>query len=559
MLSNGLVHLHISHYALIEELEIDWGKGFCAITGETGAGKSIILGALGLLMGNRADAKAIQTGEKKCCVEGTFRITGMPLQTIFDEADIDFDDDECILRREVTQNGKSRAFVNDTPVPASMLKEISALLIDIHSQHQNLLIRNEHFLIDTLDTMAAQPDLLSSYRLIFEEHRRAVNILRDMENSKRQGDANREYMQFQLSKIDEAHLTEGEQSGLEEEQRLLNHAEDIKQGLFTAHEILSGEETNTTRSLRQAEEALTAVNNNYAQAEELILRLQAARIELDDIASELEHSLDTIDVDPQRLQFVEERLSTIYELEHKHNVQSEAELINIANDLRRNLANLENADLDISRQRDKVERLTTLRSQAAELLTASRGEAAIHMKEELTTALRGLGMPHAEVDVRLTPRTEPTIYGADNVQFLFSANKNVPLQDISTSASGGEIARVMLSLKAIIAQRTQLPTIIFDEIDTGVSGIMAEKMAHVMKHISEHCRVICITHLPQIAALASHHYRVYKDETETTTHSHIAEICGEERITEIAHMLSGEQLTEAAISNAKALLAASIK
>lgn len=555
MQANGLTHLHISHYALIDQLDIDWGEGFSAITGETGAGKSIILGALGLLLGSRADAKAIQAGEKKCCVEGTFCISGMPLEQVFADADIDYDADECILRREVTAAGKSRAFVNDTPVTAATLKEIAARLIDIHSQHQNLLIKGEHFLIDTLDIMASRPDLPADYRHLFELRHQAIALLTDMEESKKLAEANREYMEFQLAQIDEAHLAADELTELENEQRLLSHAEDIRQGLCAAHNLLCGEEVNAVGSLRQAADSLSAVAAHYTAADELAARLQAVHIEVDDICSELERGINSIDVDPRRLSYVDERLSTIYDLERKHNMSSVAELLDMADDLRRRLSNIENADADIARQRTEVERLNAMLAEAAKCLTASRRKAALEMQHELTASLQELGMPHAVVEVRITPRTEPAPSGADNVQFLFSANKNVPPHDISQTASGGEIARVMLSIKAIIARRTHLPTIIFDEIDTGVSGRLAEKMAGLMKQIAAHCRVICITHLPQIAACAAHHYRVFKDDTGDTTLSHIVRLNAEQRVTEIAHMLSGEQLTEAAIGNARALLA----
>ncbi len=553
--SYGLTHLHISHYALIEELDIDFASGFSVITGETGAGKSIMLGALGLLLGNRADAKAIQPGEKKCCVEGTFNIEGIGLEPLFAASDIDYDATECILRREVTQTGKSRSFINDTPVPAAKLKEIGALLIDIHSQHQNLLIRRENFLIDTLDVMAQQPNLPSAYKCLYGQCRNAQHVLDELQKRKSQGETDREYMEFQLKQLDDAALAPDEQNELEQEQQLLAHAEDIKAAFFAAHQCFENEEADLCRSLRKAAESLRSIEGSYAEAGNLAARIESACIELEDVDGELDREGQSVDYDPQRLEQVESRLNTIYELEQKHRVNTVAELLEIAENLRQKIAAIENVDEDIRLQQEEVNRLVALRTKAAAQLTASRQAAAKVMCKELTEALQLLGMPHVVIDIHIAPRTEPDVSGADAVTFLFSANKNMPPQDVSQIASGGEIARLMLSLKALIAKRTNLPTIVFDEIDTGVSGTMADRMAHVMKQIADHCQVICITHLPQIAALGAHHYRVYKEDTAQGTRSHIVQISPEERITEIAHMLSGAEITDAARTNAKALLA----
>lgn len=550
----GLTHLHISHYALIEELDIDFASGFSVITGETGAGKSIMLGALGLLLGNRADAKAIQPGEKKCCVEGTFNIEGIGLEPFFAANDIDYDATECILRREVTQTGKSRSFINDTPVPAAKLKEVGALLIDIHSQHQNLLIRRENFLIETLDVMAQQPNLPTAYKCLYGQCRNAQRVLHELQQRKQQGEADREYMEFQLKQLDEANLTADEQERLEQEQQLLAHAEDIKEAFFTAQQCFEDGETDICRNLRKAADSLRTVEERIADAAQLAARIESACIELEDVNSELDRTAQGIEYDPQRLELVESRLNTIYELEQKHRLSTVSQLIELAENIRQKIAAIENVDDDIRRQEEEVNRLVALRTKAAAELTASRQTAAKTMRKELTEALHCLGMPHVEIDIRITQREEPDASGADAVTFLFSANKNMPPQDVSQIASGGEIARLMLSLKALIAKRTNLPTIVFDEIDTGVSGTMADRMAQMMKQIADHCQVICITHLPQIAALGAHHYRVYKEDTTDGTRSHIVQISPEERITEIAHMLSGAEITDAARSNAKALL-----
>lgn len=549
-----LQHLTIQHYALIEHLDIDFHEGFSVITGQTGAGKSIILGALNLLLGGRADAKAIQTGEKKCMVEASFAIENLNIESFFANNDIDYDAHDCIIRREVLQSGKSRAFINDTPVSAAKLKELGSSLIDIHSQHQNLLIRNEHFLINTLDIMAAQPQLVSDYKCLYGQCRQAEYALGQLQQRAAKGHTDQEFMQFQLKQIDDAQLQEEEQQSLEAEQQILSHAEDIKQGLFTARNLLTNEDSSISQQIRLAIDALESITENFENASGLADRLKSTRIELDDIEAELDTEADRVEYDPTRLGFVEERLNIIYELEQKHNVTSIKELLSIAEKLRVDLDAIENVDEDIKRQTAEVARIKALRDKTAAQLTASRKKAANTMQQELIEALHVLGMPNVQMEMEITPRTEPDATGADKVTFLFSANKNVPKQDVSAIASGGEIARLMLALKALIAKRASLPTIVFDEIDTGVSGTMAERMAQVMQQIAQTCQVICITHLPQIAALGSYHFRVYKEDNGDSTRSHIIQLNNEERVEEIAHMLSGETITEAAINNARALL-----
>ena len=549
-----LQHLTIQHYALIEHLDIDFHEGFSVITGQTGAGKSIILGALNLLLGGRADAKAIQTGGKKCMVEASFAIENLNIESFFANNDIDYDAHDCIIRREVLQSGKSRAFINDTPVSAAKLKELGSSLIDIHSQHQNLLIRNEHFLINTLDIMAAQPQLVSGYKCLYGQCRQAEYALGQLQQRSAKGHTDQEFMQFQLKQIDDAQLQEEEQQSLEAEQQILSHAEDIKQGLFTARNLLTNEDSSISQQIRLAIDALESITENFENASGLADRLKSTRIELDDIEAELETEADRVEYDPTRLGFVEERLNIIYELEQKHNVTSIKELLSIAEKLRVDLDAIENVDEDIKRQTAEVARIKALRDKTAAQLTASRKKAANTMQQELIEALHVLGMPNVQMEMEITPRTEPDATGADKVTFLFSANKNVPKQDVSAIASGGEIARLMLALKALIAKRASLPTIVFDEIDTGVSGTMAERMAQVMQQIAQTCQVICITHLPQIAALGSYHFRVYKEDNGDSTRSHIIQLNNEERVEEIAHMLSGETITEAAINNARALL-----
>lgn len=549
-----LHHLTISHYALIEQLDIDWMPGFSVITGETGAGKSIMLGALNLLLGGRADAKAIQTGEKKCLVEASFDINGLDLEPFFAANDIDFDPKECIVRREVLQSGKSRAFINDTPVAIAKLKEIGTTIIDIHSQHQNLLIRNESFLIETLDVMAGQTEPLAAYKCLYNQCRQAIERLKALQERAAQGRSDEEYLQFQLNQIDEANIQPNEQEELEKEQNLLSHAEDIKQAFYTAQGLIQSDTFSMTHHLRQASDAVRNIADKHPEAEELAERLRSVRIELEDIEGELEQLAEQTDYDPERLRFIEERLNTLYTLQQKHRVDSVEELLAVGESIRKQLSDIENVDEDIRLQTEEVARLTAMRNTAAARLTEGRRRAAQTTEKELTTALQQMGMPNVKIEISITPRPEPDATGADKVVFLFSANKSIPPQDVSQIASGGEIARLMLSLKALIARRKNLPTIIFDEIDTGVSGTMAERMAQVMRDIASHCQVICITHLPQIAALGTHHFKVYKEDTGDVTRSHIVPLDEKERVEEIAHMLSGAELSQAAIDNAQALL-----
>ena len=549
-----LKNLKISNYALIEKSDIDFSSGFSVITGETGAGKSIILGALGLLMGQRADSKVIKANEKKCAVEAVFNIEGLQLEAFFSEHDIDYDAEECILRREVSSNGKSRAFVNDSPVSASTLKLLAAEVIDIHSQHQNLLMGREHFLLDILDAVANNQEVKDAYAQCFHEWHEACKALKQLKEQRAQDQANRDFLQFQFDQLEAANLQADEQSELEEEHQLLSHAEEIKGSLFEALNAFSEDGGNIAGKLRNAAHNLSSISGVFAQAEALAERIESARIELEDVSEELERNAENIEFDPARYQFVEERLNTIYELEKKHQVDTIADLLRLQEELNLQLNNIENGDEIIAEKEKAIEGLYQRLLSLSKDITTSRKAAAKTTAENLMLTLQTLGMPNARLRFEITTRTTPDISGFDNVTFLFSANKNVPEQDVTQIASGGEIARLMLSLKAFLSQRKKLPTIIFDEIDTGVSGTMAERMAQVMQQMAQNCQVICITHLPQIAALGQQHYRVFKSENDTGTSSHITHLDNDERISEIANMLSGEELTEAAINNAKALL-----
>ena len=549
-----LTHLYISNYALIEELDIDFHNGFSVITGETGAGKSIILGALGLLLGKRADAQAIKNGEKKCSIEASFDIRALNLKSFFADNDIDNDDTECILRREVINTGKSRAFINDTPVSLTQLKELGTYLIDIHSQHQNLLMNQEDFLLDIVDTIAGNQSLRETYLHTFEAWKRAQTLLLELQARAEKDQANQDYLKFQIQQFQEANLSEGEQEELEQEASTLNHAEDIKQALFAACAPLVSEELRLLEELKNGTQKLESISAVYPQAQEMAERLNSAYIELEDLSSELEKVQMEIEFDPIRQNFVEERLNTIYSLEQKHKVSTIAELLQIYDDLQKRLNEIENIDETLKEKEKEVEQQLGALAKSAKALTKSRETAAKTIAKSLIEQLQTLGMPHVKLEFSLTPKSSFDRNGSDTISLLFSANKNRPLQDVAAIASGGEIARLMLSLKALIAKSKALPTIIFDEIDTGVSGTMAEKMALTMQQIADNCQVLCITHLPQIAALGAHHYRVYKVEGDDKTTSHISLLSQEERIKEIANMLTGSEMTEAAINNAKSLL-----
>lgn len=553
-----LRHLLIKNYALIESLDIDFSTGFSVITGETGAGKSIILGALGLLMGQRADAKAIKAGQSKCYVEGTFDVgeetVAQQLVSFFEANDIDFDGSECIVRREVNASGKSRAFVNDSPVPVATLRELSNAIIDIHSQHQNLLLSHENFLLDVLDAVAKDAELRDRYAAAFTQWRKAAKEVEELKANNDANRANADFLRFQCEQIETANLQPEEQGELESESELLAHAEDIKNGLFTAAQELTDEGGNVIAALRQATQSLRAIASVYQPADEFAERIESSRIELEDVAAELERHQERVDFDPARQTYVDERLATIYDLEKKHHVSTVEELLQVQVQLRQSLNEIDNFDELIAEKEQLVQTYKKEVDALGKQLTAARTKAARTTADALLATLQSLGMPSAQLSFELTPRTAPEASGFDRAALLFSANKNVPPQDASQIASGGEIARLMLSLKAFISRSSQLPTIIFDEIDTGVSGTMAEKMAQVMQQMAERCQVICITHLPQIAALGEHHYRVFKQEDADGTSTHIARLSTDERVREIANMLSGAEMTEAAINNAKALL-----
>lgn len=546
--------LSINNYALIDRLDISVEPGFTVITGETGAGKSIMLGALGILLGGRAEARAVRTGAAKCVVEAAFDVSALGIQGFFDENDIDFDGEECILRREVTAAGKSRAFINDTPVPAARLKEIGALVIDIHSQHRNLLIGREDYLLDTLDTVAANSAEKTAYAAAYTQWRKAEEDLKALRLQAEKGQTDGDYLKFQLTQIQEAALLPDEQEELEKENALLEHAEEIKASLGSAAFAINGSDGERLAELRRAAQLLESIAAHLPEAAALAERLESARIEIGDIADELERQSEGIDFNPARAEQVASRLNLIYDLLQKHRAASITELLALAKGWEEQLNRLENMESLLAESERRCAALLADLRQQGSSLTATRGKAAEIVEQSLTESLHTLGMPNVSIQFSLQPREVPAASGMDTPVFLFSANKNVPMQPVSEIASGGEIARVMLALKGLIARHKNLPTIIFDEIDTGVSGTMAERMAVMMGEIAKHCQVLCITHLPQIAAKGNAHFRVHKEENETGTTSHISRLSPEERVREIATMLSGAEISEAAVSNAKALL-----
>ena len=549
-----LQQLYIKNFTLIDELNIELYPGFSVITGETGAGKSIILGAIGLLLGQRADSKSIKQGADRCVIEAHFNLSRYDLKPFFDENDIEYDDNDTIIRRELTAAGKSRAFINDTPVALTMLKELGDQLMDIHSQHQNLLLNKQDFQLNVVDILTNNYAELETYQKCFSDYQQKTKELSQLREEIERNRQNADFLQFQYTELDNANLVEGELEELEQQSDTLSHAEDIKTALYEADSMLNGDEKNVVSQLKTAYNALSGISKVMPATEELTERLDSCRIELKDIAEEVGQLLEHTDFDPAELENINNRLDQLYSLEKKYHVESIQELISLRDSLKQKLSNIENSDEAVSDLEKEVARLRNLCLQHAETISKKRRATAQHMRTQLAQRLEALGMPHARFDISIT-QTELGKNGQDNVAFLFSANTSTPLQPVSQVASGGEIARVMLSLKAMISGAVKLPTIIFDEIDTGVSGKIAERMAQIMQEMGRTERqVISITHLPQIAALGSHHYRVSKEETKDGTVSHMTELNNEERITEIAQMLSGSNITKEAIANAKQLL-----
>ena len=550
-----LQSIHIQNYALIESLDIDFHSGFSVITGETGAGKSIILGAIGLLVGQRADIKAIKVGANKCIVEARFNISSYQLESFFEEHDMEYEEDECTLRRELYASGKSRAFINDTPASLAQMRELGEKLIDVHSQHQNLLLNHEDFQLNVLDILAHDEKELQVYKETYTAFKKVSKELSDIQQQAEKNRQDEDYIRFQLDQLEQANLQEGEQEELEHEAETLSHAEEIKSSIYKIDQLMASDETTLLSVVKDCMQTLQSISKVYTPAQEWIERLNSCYIELKDLSHEIARAGEDVEFNPTRLDYVNERLNLIYTLQQKHRVSSVEDLITITNDYRTQLDAITSYDSRIQELKKEKEALYNKVLENASVLTRLRVEAAKEIELQMQSYLIPLGMPNVRFSVELTNKKAPDAKGLDSVSYLFSANKNGMLQEVASIASGGEIARVMLSLKAMIAGAVKLPTIIFDEIDTGVSGSIAEKMALIMQEMGQADRqVISITHLPQIAARGTTHYKVYKEDTEMGTNSHIRQLNQEERIQEIANMLSGATLTEAALNNAKALL-----
>lgn len=549
--------LYIQNYALIEKLDISFSSGFSVITGETGAGKSIILGAIGLLLGQRADVKAIRVGASKCIIEARFDISAYGMQPFFEENELEYEE-ECILRREVSASGKSRAFINDTPASLVQMKELGEQLIDVHSQHQNLLLNKEGFQLNVLDILSHNEEALSAYQHIFGAWKQAQQDLEALVARANQDKSDEDYIRFQLEQLEEAHLSAGEQEELEQEADTLSHAEEIKAGLYRVGQTLYSDEGGLLFGLKECLNTMLGLQRVYPVAGELAERMESTYIELKDISQEVSGKEDEIEFNPERLDEVNERLNLIYTLQQKHRVSTVGELLELTDEYAAKLSAITSSDEHIEELKARCDALYNKVKKQAAVLTKARTAAAREVEKQMAARLVPLGMPNVRFQVEIGARKEPGIHGADTVNFLFSANKNGALQSVSSVASGGEIARVMLSIKAMIAGAVKLPTIVFDEIDTGVSGEIADRMADIMQEMGEQDRqVISITHLPQIAARGRAHYKVYKQDNETETNSHIRRLTDDERVEEIAHMLSGAKLTEAALNNARALLGVS--
>ena len=549
-----LRQLYIRNFTLIDELDITFKPGFSVITGETGAGKSIILGAIGQILGNRADARMVKAGCDKCVIEAHFDLSNYDMESFFNDNDIDYEPEDCIIRRELKANGKSRAFINDTPVALTTARELGQQLVDIHSQHQNLLLQKEDFQLNVVDIIAHNSQLLNDYRTLFDGYAKAKAALREKEEECEKDRANEDFLRFQADELVKAQLVDGEQEELEQELETLSHAEDIKGALFDADNLLSGDDRSITQSCKTMLSRLSDIGDVYPAIRQVTERIDSAYIELKDIARDISNLAESIDFDPARLTMANERLDTIYTLQKKHHVESVAELIAIRDSLTARLNDITNSEDMLEDMRRQVEDMHCKATEAAARLTESRQEAARHVTEQLLAQMTSLGMPNARFEIKFETK-ELAVDGADRISYMFSANKNVPLEPIAQVASGGEVARVMLSLKAMISGAVKLPTIIFDEIDTGVSGRVAEMMAQIMRQMGRADRqVISITHLPQIAALGTTHYKVEKTDTDDTTISRMRMLGHDERITEIAQMLSGSNISDAAIENAKSLL-----
>ena len=549
-----LKQLYIKNFTLIDQLSIDFHPGFSVITGETGAGKSIILGAIGLLLGNRADTRQIRTGADRCTIEAHFNLSRYDFQPFFDENELDYDPNDCIVRREISTSGKSRAFINDSPVSLNQMRELGERLIDIHSQHQNLLLRNEDFQLNVLDIIADNSSERGRYAQAFKAWQQARQQLEQLRQALQASRENEEFLRFQHKELDEARLQADEQELLEQQSEIMSHAEEIKSTLYEADSLLSSEGEGIISRLHSLSLSLSGIERVMPSVESLKNRVESSYIELKDISEEISQHLEHVDFNPRELEAVNDRLDTIYSLQQKFHVTTIDELLQIRDRLAEQLSQIDNSDEQLAELEQLVSQLEQQCEATGQRLSDTRAKAAATIEEQMKKRLVPLGIPNVRFEVSLSKKPFAAD-GIDKVAFLFSANKNSALLPVSQVASGGEIARVMLSLKAMISGTVKLPTIIFDEIDTGVSGRVAEQMAQIMQEMGQAQRqVISITHLPQIAAMGANHYKVTKEETATGTQTRMTLLTPDERVQEIAQMLSGSDISSAAIDNAKTLL-----
>lgn len=549
-----LKSLFIQNYVLIDSLDIEFANGFSVITGETGAGKSIILGALSLVLGQRADGKSIKKEADKCVIEATFDISLYQLEPFFIANDLEYDARHCILRRELYASGKSRAFVNDSPVGLNVLRSLGTRLIDIHSQHQNLMLGDSRFQLDVVDVLADNEIPLILYRKEFSRYQSLKRDLKELTEKSRQNRQEEDYIRFQLEQLHEARLADGEQEMLEQEQETLTHAEEIKGALYKITELLSGDEQGGLLQIKEALQTATSLERFYPQAKEMAERLRSAYIDLNDLASDADSQKEDVEFNPERMVFVEERLNLIYTLQQKHHLNSVAELIALQEKYTAQLQEIDSYDNQIEALQLQVDATFKELMQQASVLSEQRKIASLGLARQLVEMIAPLGMPNTRFSVDFKTKSSPDADGIDEICFLFSANKSGDLQPVANTASGGEISRLMLCLKAMIAGATALPAIIFDEVDTGVSGDIANKMGDIMHELGTKMQVMAITHLPQIASKGNAHYYVFKKEENDRTITQIKQMDTEERVIEIARMLSGAALTEASMANARDLL-----
>jgi DNA repair protein RecN (Recombination protein N) len=548
-----LVKLYVQNYALIKDLDVELEDGLTIITGETGAGKSILLGALSLILGSRADSSVLLEKNEKCIVEGTFRIGDYDLSEFFTGNQLDYEP-VTIIRREINPAGKSRAFINDTPVTINLLKELGDHLIDIHSQHQTLMLHDNSFQLNVIDSFAGTSKLKDEYKVGYSKYR---SLSRESNELKEKADRNKadlEYFQFQLTQLEEAKLREGEQEELEKEQELLSHAEEIKIGLSNASSLLSSDNTSVLLLLREAKSALLKIAEFLPNGVEILRRSESSFIELNDLAGDIEKMMATIDADPHRLALVNDRLDSLYALIQKHRVKGLDELILKREEIRKQVKSIETSDERMAEVEAALQKETAALRSLSDAISVKRNNILGDVEKKISDLLKQLGMPNARFRVLITKLQDFTATGTDHADFLFSANKQVEPENLAKIASGGELSRVMLSLKSLLTKNNNLPTIIFDEIDSGVSGEVADKVGQILAGMGKYMQVVNITHLPQVASRGTKHYHVYKDDSGDSTITRVKLLTESERVIEVARLLSGSEVTETAVKNARELL-----